>query len=336
MLSAVKNFFAPRPLDAAGIPGYKKIGLRVATRAYANGLNGRIDNFGIGNCRAGGLTDKAAPQRSGNEDGLLVARRTARGQKQVLLTVADGIGGFESGEVASAIALNLTAKYFCLDAAGFNFSGVLAQTSDWLANWRIRIGQPNSNAGTTFVGGLVDLPTGNLDLAHIGDARAYLLRGDHLYMLTKDDNYLGSYLAIFSECDISSTFNALIELLGPKPEAAYNQLIAPFSPEVSKLLHDVNLDYYNNETFGGRISKAVGASDPNGPPPQPSFLRRPLQKDDILVLMSDGVHDFIAYDPLKQAIASARRGTPLQIADSIFGQLQVLGDNVTLAVYKHG
>ena len=333
----LRAFFSPRPLDAVGLPGYKMIGPRIATRAFANGRNGRIDNFGIGSCRAGGLTDIACTERAGNEDGLLLALRKFPGHEQLMISVADGIGGHGGGEVASALALNAIAKYFCeCVPAAYSHTAAVTQAVVELAAWKAGHPELDKVAGTTLVSALANLRTGMVSLAHIGDARAYLLRGDDLFLLTRDDNYLGGYLGVFAGEDISPTFNALIKILGPDPEAAYDRLKVPFGAGMSQLLHDVNFDYYNNETFGGRICKAIGVGNQNGQPFQASLLELALKKGDILALMSDGVHDFIAFDPLRASMISSRRGTPLQIAEAIFSKLPVMGDNVTIAVYKQG
>ncbi len=333
MLSSIRTFFAPRPLDAAGIAGYQKLLAKIATKAYVNGRNGRIDNFGIGPQRAGGFTDIATTVREGNEDGLLLALRKFTGHEQLLITVADGIGGHGGGEIASALTLNAIAKYFCQCVPdAFSHTAAVTQAVVELAAWKAGHPEVDETAGTTLVSALVNLRTGILSLAHIGDARAYLLRGNDLFLLTKDDNYMDTYIKAFAGWNVSPAFNSLVSLLGTDPAEAYRRLPAPFSARFSQLIHDASLNYLNLEAVGGKISKAIGVDEGNGF--RPTRWNFPLAKDDVLVLMSDGVHDFIAYDPLKQVLLKNRYRTPLQIAEAIFAELHDNKDNATLGIYR--
>jgi PPM family protein phosphatase len=121
----------------------------------------------------------AGKVRANNEDALLVGE----GRDETLFVVADGIGGFEAGEVASRIAVDVLKEL----APGASFEAAISE-----ANRRIlaagRGDERLSGMGTTVVavrfGGTRDEPVAQV--AHVGDSRAYLLRGGSLRPMTED------------------------------------------------------------------------------------------------------------------------------------------------------
>src|SRR5215216_1912949 len=125
-----------------------------------------------------GVTDEGKV-RANNEDALLVGE----GRDETLFAVADGIGGFEAGEVASSIAIEVLKEL----EPGASFEAAIRK-----ANRRIlAVGRGDerfSGMGTTLVavrfGGTQEEPAAQI--AHVGDSRAYLLRGGDLRPLTED------------------------------------------------------------------------------------------------------------------------------------------------------
>ncbi|MGB3633355.1 MAG: Stp1/IreP family PP2C-type Ser/Thr phosphatase [Rubrobacteraceae bacterium] len=125
-----------------------------------------------------GLSD-AGKVRQNNEDSLLVGE----GRDTSLFVVADGIGGFEAGEVASSIAVETLRDL----GPGDSFDDTIQE-----ANHRIlsaaRDDDKLSGMGTTVVAirfaGTDDHPAA--EVAHVGDSRAYLLRNGELKPLTED------------------------------------------------------------------------------------------------------------------------------------------------------
>ena len=125
-----------------------------------------------------GVTD-AGKVRRNNEDSLLVGE----GKDETLFVVADGIGGFEAGEVASSIAVAVLGEL----EPGASFEEAIRE-----ANRRIlaagRGDERLSGMGTTVVavrfGGTQEEPVA--EVAHVGDSRAYLLRGGDLRPVTED------------------------------------------------------------------------------------------------------------------------------------------------------
>src|SRR5918999_4914123 len=125
-----------------------------------------------------GVTD-AGKVRENNEDALLVGE----GEDETLFAVADGIGGFEAGEVASSIVIDVL-KRLRPDAS---FEQAIRE-----ANRRVlaagRGDEKLSGMGTTVVAvrfrGTQAEPVA--EVAHVGDSRAYLVRDSEIKPVTED------------------------------------------------------------------------------------------------------------------------------------------------------
>lgn len=125
-----------------------------------------------------GVTD-AGKVRKNNEDSLLVGD----GKDETLFAVADGIGGFEAGEVASSITIDVLREM----EPGDSFEEAVRE-----ANRRILEAAHDderlSGMGTTVVAarfsGTQREPVA--EIAHVGDSRAYLLRDGELTPITED------------------------------------------------------------------------------------------------------------------------------------------------------
>ncbi len=111
-----------------------------------------------------------------------------------LQLVADGVGGAAAGEVASATAAYVVSA---LAARGSedDLVGLLAaavQESHRQLSAGVERDQTRCGMATTLT---ALLTSGNrFAMAHIGDSRAYLLRGDRLSQVTKDHTFVQSLI----------------------------------------------------------------------------------------------------------------------------------------------
>jgi protein phosphatase len=121
-----------------------------------------------------GASTDTGQVREGNEDSYLVDRRLD------LFAVADGMGGHRAGEIASATALD------GLRAAvdeGTPVADAVGRANT--AVWDKAAGDTElAGMGTTLTAAIFD--DGTLTIAHVGDSRAYLFRGERLERLTTD------------------------------------------------------------------------------------------------------------------------------------------------------
>jgi PPM family protein phosphatase len=121
--------------------------------------------------------------REGNEDSAYAGPH--------LLAVADGMGGYEAGEVASAAVISAVAP---LDQAVMPESELVdalaaAVTSAKQILRRIVDSDPAvGSMGTTLTAML--WAGGSAAICHIGDSRAYLVRAGDLYQITRDHTFV--------------------------------------------------------------------------------------------------------------------------------------------------
>lgn len=132
-------------------------------------------------------------QRSSNQDSIAWHRRDD-GQS-ALVVVADGMGGYKGGDIASQLTIE-TLEQALLEPlckqppAGLVELEELLLQSAQAANGAIverREREPqHAKMGSTLTAGL--LQGGRLALVHIGDSRCYRFRGGALEQLTEDHN----------------------------------------------------------------------------------------------------------------------------------------------------
>jgi PPM family protein phosphatase len=200
-------------------------------------------------------------QRAGNEDSHLRGR--------TVFAVADGLGGHQGGEVASAMAVE---RLGALDGRSFaEPTQAAAALADAIADANRAIlergvadqglwGMGTTVTAAAVVGDLV------LQLAHVGDSRAYLLRGDGPPRQLTTDHTVVAELVRRGR-------------LTPQQAASH--------PERSIL------------------TRAVGL-DPNVQVEQPAPLG--LQPDDQVLLCSDGLTETVADEQLAQVLAGQADG----------------------------
>ncbi len=157
---------------------------------------------------AAGLSDVGL-QREHNEDSFCIL------SEHRLFVVADGMGGHRAGDVASQMATAEMRAFF--DATRFDGEGdgVQWQADDdtrltpdqnrlvsavKLANQRIfqaSIGNRSvQGMGTTVVSALFNRHDRSMDIAHVGDSRAYRIRAQGITQLTRDHSLLNDYLLV--------------------------------------------------------------------------------------------------------------------------------------------
>jgi PPM family protein phosphatase len=124
--------------------------------------------------------------RSGNEDSYFCGR--------TVFAVADGLGGHQGGEVASAAAVEplaaLDGREFATPTeAAEALAGAITEANTTILTQAA--GDPGLwGMGTTVTAGAV-AGEDHLQLAHVGDSRAYLLRDGSFDQLTTDHTVVG-------------------------------------------------------------------------------------------------------------------------------------------------
>src|SRR6266705_3028946 len=178
---------------------------------------------------SGGVTDVGRVRTNNEECYRIVAQ-------QNLFVLSDGMGGEAHGEVASALAVETVVKH-CLDADANPASLILGEmqpgwstktkrlsTAVHLANENIfKSAEENPERhgmGATLTAAWIDGT--KLSVAHVGDSRAYLLRGGGLLQLTRDHSLVAEQvrrgILTAAEAEESDMQSVLLRALGAQAE----------------------------------------------------------------------------------------------------------------------
>jgi protein phosphatase len=129
--------------------------------------------------------------REGNEDSLF-PESSGSSSGPELLMVADGMGGAVAGEIASGIAVTVASQADISDPISPEDRVLKANEAVGEA---VAADSSLAGMGTTLT--LVKLTVdGVLDLAHVGDSRAYLLRDGELQQLTTDHTLVNELIEL--------------------------------------------------------------------------------------------------------------------------------------------
>ena len=239
-----------------------------------------------------------------NEDSVMTLEATAlehEGNLPVgLYVIADGMGGHQSGEVASSIAArtvgavinsSLLASMVSGDPVAHDPSSsmTLLRQAVLEANRRISelARERHSDLGTTLVAALV---IGNqLTVANVGDSRAYVWHDGQISPITKDHSLVAQ----------------LVEAGQITRDEIYTH---PRRNEIYRALGDARIGEDEVDVFSHR-----------------------LQPGDSLLLCSDGLWDFVR-DPDISSILSSSDNDPQSLANALVAQANMNGgeDNISV------
>src|SRR5919199_5523965 len=173
-----------------------------------------------------GVTDPGKVRKN-NEDSLLVGE----GRDKTLFVVADGIGGFEAGEVASSIAVDVLKDV----ESSQSLEDAIRE-----ANRRILVAARGderlSNMGTTVVavrfGGTEEEPLA--EVSHVGDSRVYLFRDGELRPLTEDHSLVAELVRsgdlTRAQASEHPQKNLITRALGAEEEVEADTIVLPVKP----------------------------------------------------------------------------------------------------------
>lgn len=167
-----------------------------------------------------------------NEDYHRVWQFPVVGRELTLLAVADGMGGAAAGEVASKLAMQVLDESFSRYVEELNEGrpvvglDKLTDKSIKLANRRVHAAaiknEGRRGMGTTLT--TVAMMGNKAYLGHVGDSRAYMVRGDKIYQLTKDHSWveeqLEKGLLTEEEAKVHEWRNLITRALGTRPYVA--------------------------------------------------------------------------------------------------------------------
>jgi PPM family protein phosphatase len=179
-----------------------------------------------------------------------------------LFVVADGMGGYEGGEVASALAVETIHSLVRRTAGGgdviwpyaidpqlsWTENEVIVATRYAADQIAVRRAGALSSMGSTVA--ILRLDGEHAVVGHVGDSRVYRMRGGALAQLT-----------------IDHSLGAELEKTGVKPDA--------------------------NFAWRHVVTRALGT-----PVAEPEVLRAPIQRGDVFLLCSDGLSEVLERDTI--------------------------------------
>jgi protein phosphatase len=158
--------------------------------------NGELQGHAVLAKLAWGLRSHCGPVREQNEDYAAALVSTAPDDawdRSPLFVVADGMGGHAAGEVASRTAVVSVVGAWTSDAPIGSAKGLRAAVR--AANLAVidAAEEPGRHGmGTTLTA--LTLSGREASIAHVGDSRAYLIRGDSCIQVTVDHSRAGDML----------------------------------------------------------------------------------------------------------------------------------------------
>ncbi len=196
--------------------------------------------------------------RKNNEDACLVM------PQDQLYVVADGVGGNNSGEVASRAAVTCVAEYvrkhdFAKIEDEIDLAAAFEECVSEVNRSILSIASefPGSRGmATTLV--ICYVRDDKAYFVNIGDSRAYIKRGSSLFQVTEDHSYV----------------NTLLKL-------------GVITPDEAK--------YHER---GNVITRAVGAEEHV----RPDFYQTDLEEDDVILLCTDGLYNEVTEDEMCELI----------------------------------
>ncbi len=232
--------------------------------------------------------------RECNEDSVRVEEAASGGTTVYGLFLADGMGGYTRGEVASGIFTGTAGQHFQKSRKDFRdfspgwtafFSEIFARAGEEI--FRASQEQEGSRMGTTGVAAVVI--GDQLYAAWVGDSRIYLHRGTELLRLSTDH----------------SLVQTLVDSGKLTPEEAFCH------PRRNVL------------------TRSVGMS-PSAE--RPDTLRQSLEKDDIIIICSDGLHGELRDDQIAAVIEGGGEKTlVVEGREDLRGEASLAADLVRAA-----
>ena len=199
----------------------------------------------------GAATD-AGTVRDRNEDLVYVPDQSVVEQSDVVvLAVADGMGGYDRGEVASKIAIDTLLEGFSgngTDDPVVTLKQVYRQANKTIYEDGSAKGEHNI-MGTTLVSAIIR--GDDLTIANVGDSRAYLLRAGRLNQVTNDHSLVAEQvkMGVMTEDEAreSSHKNIVTRAIGHRERVDVDIFEIKLLPEDKLLLSSDGIHDYLGE-----------------------------------------------------------------------------------------
>lgn len=272
-----------------------------------------------------GYTDIGAG-REKNQDAASAYCYAANNQKSVILSLSDGLGYYIHSELAAWEAVTLIPQYLGqgldIQQACLQHHKKLVGGFPYLTKTAKKKGEnsPESDrdhGATTYV--MAKISGSSLQIASVGDSRAYVIRDRKILHVTRDQS--------------------LLELLISRGELARDPALLRRHPYRNVLLNSLGSpEPYFEYEIGGKIQKIKSGT--------PVLHEMTLKKNDAVFLASDGLFTNLAEQEIIAMLAESGWD---QICKKISDRLHLVfktgkttsgevanPDNYTFVLYRHG
>ncbi len=192
-------------------------------------------------------------QRNANEDSLFT--------RAPVFVVADGMGGAQAGEVASKAA----AESFDRELPQAPLERILRETietANRAIHERARNDPDLTGMGTTITAAIVDPESEEVAIGHVGDSRAYRLRGGKLERLTRDHSLVEEMRRkgqlTEAQAEDHPQRSIITRALGPEPEVEVDlQTVPAQAGDVFLICSDGLTTMLADEQIAGLLARAT-------------------------------------------------------------------------------
>ena len=182
-----------------------------------------------------------------------------------LFAVADGMGGAQAGEVASRLAAGAFREYRDADALEpeERLQAIIQEANRRIYE-RAQADAEVSGMGTTVTAAL--LTGGRVIIGHVGDSRAYRLRGGRLEQLTEDHSLVGDLMRSGrltpEEAEAHPQRSVITRALGTDPQVDVDTIVVEAAPgDVFLLCSDGLTTMLPDEVIAGTVEAAASVDE---------------------------------------------------------------------------
>ncbi len=238
-----------------------------------------------------GLTDPGRC-RENNEDAYLLEQQG----RYVIAVVADGIGGYEGGEVASYLACKCISDYL-KDSPEKDLGEDVLKQAVIYANNAVVSQQQNprlSNMGCVLTAVLFDMEQHLAYTSHVGDTRLYKYKDGVLTKLSLDHSLVGHQ----EDAGVLSEEEAMSH---------------PWRNIIRRFIGNIRLDWNTNYMMD---------------------LSFPIETDTQYLICSDGLYDMVTSAEIMEVLA--QKSNPQQKVEELINRANLAGgkDNITVIILE--